>query len=303
MDEDLSAVTEGKAPNPFLKDLSSALRAEGFAVLRYHKRSYQARLRLAQDPEFSNSAEFAALAADPLGSFFDDAVLALDHCARVLPDARRYLVGHSQGANLAVQVARTRRDLAGVGLIGFTLMGTPTLVFEQTAYRPLGLLEALDADHDGALDAQELGADDHTARGLAAQMGVLDLDGDGRLSRAEFMGGNLSNWVLKPELLAGFDPLRVREASWPSMPAALVEVAAPVAFFVGERDNQTPAYNVKAAEMAAPHRRPRPRWTFHYFPGLGHALDPREGYGDLVYRRAAPEALATVAKAMRALGE
>lgn len=301
MDEDLSAVTEGQAPNPFLKDLAGALRGEGFAVLRYHKRSHQVQLLLAKDPGFATSESFRAFAADPLGYFLEDAAAALDLCARELPGAQRYLLGHSQGAMLAVQLAPRRPKLAGIGLIGFSLMGTATLVFEQTAYRPQGLLRALDTNHDEVLDAAELAVKKPVARGLRAQMGVLDLDRDGRLSLAEFTAGNLSNWVLKPEFLAALDPLRRTEASWPTIPAVLAKLSLPVAFFAGEWDNQTPAYNVKAVEMAAGHQPQGARRTFRYFPGLGHALDPRDAYDDLVYRRASPAALQAVAQGMREL--
>lgn len=303
MDGDLAAVTAGGVANPFLKDLAEALRAEGFAVLRYHKRSHQAALLGATDPGFFASPEFRAYAADPMGAFLDDAEAAVVVCERELPRARRYLLGHSQGTLLALQLARRHPGLDGVGLIGFSLMGTATLVFEQTAYRPLGLLRRLDRDHDGGLDGAELGVDDPLARALAAQLGVLDLDHDGRLSEAEFMGGNLSNWMLRPEMITAFDTARRAEASWPMVPAVLRDLTLPIAFFAGELDNQTPAYNAKAVQMAAPHQRPVRRRSFRYFAGLGHALDPRDSYDDLVYRRADPAALQAVARGMRALGE
>lgn len=298
MDSDLAAVTEGKRPNPFFRDLTDHLVAAGLGVIRYHKRSHQAGLRQKADSTFKDSESFKAFAADPLGAFLADAAAALDWAARELPAASRVLLGHSQGCYLALQLTRTRPDLAGVGLIGLGLQPLDTLVFEQTAYRPLAIFGRVDGDGDGRLTDAELAADDPEAAALRAQLAVLDLDGDGAIGRSEFVGGNLSNGLLKDMFSTAY---RVAEARLPTLPAILRGLEKPLAVFQGEWDNQTPAHNARAVQLAARHVWKRP-WAFRFYPGRGHALDPRDRYDDLVYRRADPAALADVAAVTAALG-
>ena len=55
------------------------------------------------------------------------------------------------------------------------------------------------------------------------------------------------------------------------------------AFFQGLLDNQTPAYNTKSIELVNNLVWKKETMSFVYFPGLGHALDPRDAYGDLQY--------------------
>lgn len=292
MDEDLSTVTRDGKQNLFFRDLSDALSPAGFAVLRYNKRSYQSNLRRQRDPTFAGSEIFVAYAANPLKYFVDDAMAAVRDVEKRFPDADIYLLGHSQGSYIALQVAREMPQVKGVALIGFALSSTDVLIFEQTVYRPLPLFGALDTNMDDVLDSTELGADDPVANSLRSQMAIIDLDTDGMLSEMEFQAGNLSNLMLSD----GAGILREQEARYPRPAEILAAATFKVAFFQGMWDNQTPAYNTQAVELVARHVWGKDAFRFFYFDGLGHALDARTGYGDLRFDTIDPGAKETIVR-------
>ena len=203
-----------------------------------------------------------------------------------------YLLGHSEGTNVALQVADKNRSVAGAALIGFGTQGRDTVIFDQIVNRSLSYFDTLDADRNGVLTPEELGRDEPVAKSIAAQMAVIDLDKNGSLKRSEFMGGNLMNILPDPP---GAIEWRREEAAL-KRPASIIRDAAfDISFFQGELDNQTPAYNAKAIQLANTLKWKKPNLHFRFFDGLGHALDKRTDYQDLVFKPADQPALATVA--------
>ena len=63
-------------------------------------------------------------------------------------------------------------------------------------------------------------------------------------------------------------------------------------------DNQTPAYHAKAIEIVNRRGWKKRNLHFRFFAGLGHALDPRDDYDDVRYRRAAPETMKLLAETL-----
>lgn len=271
MDEELQEVTKDKLPNPFFADLSAALQAQGMAVLRYDKRNYALR---------QNKSESAlkSLLEHPGLAFIQDACSAVALARQKCPGLPVFLVGHSEGTWVAQQVARQDSNIQGLGLIGTTGNTLETLVMEQTVYRSLDYFNALDKNHNLQLEPSELNDT------LRPQMVVLDLDHDGNLSRSEFQAGNLSNLVIKPLI---HDAWRRDEASLPGPLQLVQEASFPIVFLQGDWDNQTPAYVVKALDVCESQVWKKGNKRFVYFPGCGHALDPRDSYDDIVYRRPA----------------
>lgn len=293
MDEDLTEVTEGQAPNLVFKDISDLLVAKGFAVVRYHKRAKQCQLAIAKDPAFKDFAGFKAYAADPFEYFIEDAREMVELATRRFPAAAPYLLGHSEGAYTGLQLLHRQPAIRGIALIGFAASGLECLVLEQFVYRPLGLFKDLDANRDEILDGAELGAPGPVAPSLKAQMAVVDLDGDGTLSRLEFQAGNYSNMILQPVIDAS---MILHQAKSPRLTDILQKTDRVVCFFQGLWDNQTPAYHTKAVELVNRNVWKKPDLHFRYFPEHGHALDPRKREDELVFRPMSPEARAALAE-------
>lgn len=270
-DEELSEVTGGKKPNPFFADLSEALQAQGLAVLRYDKRNYALR----QNP---NEALFQGLLEHPGQAFVADACSALAVARQKCPGLPVFLVGHSEGTWVALQAARQDGHIQGLGLIGTSGNSLETLVNDQTAYRPLDYFNRLDKNRDLMLQPVELNDT------LRPQMPLLDLDHDGCLSRSEFQAGNLSNILLKPLIS---DAWRRDEAGLPTPTRLIQEADYRLVFLQGEWDNQTPAYVVQSLDICESRVWHKGNKKFVYFPGCGHALDPRDSFDDLVFRRPA----------------
>ncbi|MFQ5708649.1 MAG: alpha/beta fold hydrolase [bacterium] len=294
MDADLSFVTKGGKKNLFFKEVSETLSQAGFAVVRYNKRSYQTGLKKKEDPAFLNSKLFQEYAENPLKFFVDDAKDCVKFCQERFPGAEIFLLGHSQGTYVALQVAHQMPEIKGVALIGFAVSASDVLVFEQTVYRPLHWFDKLDTDNNDELDAKELEVQDAIAASLRGQMAVLDLDSDQNISRTEFKAGNFSN-LIAHDLTA---PLRKQEALYPTVPEILKSASFKVAFFQGMLDNQTPAYHAKAVELIARHVWKKQNFSFTYFPGLGHVLDHRSGYYDLQFETITPQAKEKLAAAL-----
>ncbi len=285
MDEDISPVTKGGKKNLFFKDLSEALAGAGFAVVRYHKRSYQMALQIKKDPAFKSSPAFQELSENPMKLFVEDVKSCVEFCKENFPTADIFLLGHSQGTYVALQVAHQKPEIKGVALIGLWFSGD-LLFFEQTIYRKLHWFETLDKNENNELDAEELAAQDPVAATLRSQLAVLDLDGNKRISRMEFQAGNFAN-LLTDDPVAVF---RKQEAMYPSISAVLKAASFKVAVFQGLLDNQTPAYQARAVELVVKHVWKKENFRFTYFPGLGHALDPRQDYYDLQFDTMAPAA-------------
>ncbi|HAF95178.1 MAG: hypothetical protein A2X34_08850 [Elusimicrobia bacterium GWC2_51_8] len=292
MDEDLSGVSAPGTKNLFFVDVSSALIKKGFAVIRYNKRSYQWKLTAQKDPSFIKSAGFKKFSDNPLKYFVEDAASFAKFASTTFPKAKVYLIGHSEGAQIALQVADKNPSVSGAALIGFTAQSLDISMFEQTVYRPLYIFEGLDLDKNGALDQDELNKDAILGKSLNGQLPSLDLNKNGLLERSEFMAGNFTNILLDAPSLPEY---RKQEVLYKKPVAIIKDAKFDIAFFQGELDNQAPAYNAKAVQIMNNLVWKKPNLHFHFFEGLGHALDKRTDFQDIVYRQADPQALTDMA--------
>ena len=295
MDADFTAISAPGEENRWFVDVSRGLTQAEIAVVRYDKRSYEAARKLKSDPGFARSKVFRDYAANPLRYFVEDARIFVNWTKRRFPAAKVFMLGHSQGAYIALQVARKEKAVAGLALVGFTLQSLDTALYEQHVYRPLEAFRRLDLNRDGRLDARETAGEGKLREALQRQTRVLDLNGDSFIDESEYTAGNLSNIVLDLESQSA---MRKQEARYPRAGEAIRDLDVPVAFFQGEWDNQCRSFNAKAVEIMNRAIWKKDNLHFHYFPGLGHALDPRANLHDLTYRRIDSKALATMVAAL-----
>jgi pimeloyl-ACP methyl ester carboxylesterase len=292
MREDLGTASAPGTTNYFFTDLSNALTARGFVVVRYNKRTYQLNEQLKKDPAFAKTSKFKKLSGGQLEAIIKDAGAFARFAAKTFPKAKVYLLGHSEGTYVALQVADADKFVTGVGLIGFTTQARDTVIFEQFAYRPLFYFDSLDADRNGVLTREELGGEGPIAKSLLAQMSVIDLNKDGELERSEFMAGNLSNILTDTP---GAMEWRQEEAALKTSVSIIRNAAFDIAFYQGELDNQTPSYNAKAIQLLNTLKWKKNNLHFRFFDGLGHALDKRRDYQDLIFKPADQQALSELA--------
>lgn len=295
MNEDLSEASAPGTKNLFFVDVSSALTQKGFSVIRYNKRSYQWKKTLGEDPAFTKSPVFLEFSKNPMKYFVEDAAAFAKFAAKTFPKAKVYLLGHSEGTQVALQVAEKVSEIHGVALVGFTAQSLDISMFEQTVYRPLIFFEALDLDRNSYLTQEELKKDDPVAKSIANQLPFLDLNKNGSLDRSEFMAGNLTNILLDAPSLREY---RRQEVLYKKPAAIIKDAKFDIAFFQGELDNQAPAYNAKAIQIMNTLTWKKPKLHFHFYDGLGHALDKRSNFQDIVYRQADQQALSDMASAL-----
>lgn len=289
LNEDLSEVTSPPGTsNLFFKDISDNFLRKGIATLRYNKRAYEAKLRLEMDAKYKTSSEFKSYLAHPLNYLVKDLAFFVDFAHKEFPNAKINILGHSEGTQVALIVASQKKFVHGTALIGFTNEPTTTSVFEQFVYRSQGHFKQLDKNSDEILDQAELSADSEVAQSLKKQLPILDLNRDGMISLSEYKAGNYSNLVLQK---LPSDEYRADQALLP-IPSDLIKSAKhKILFLQGEWDNQTPQCFTQAIQLVNQNTWKKTSLKFIYFPKAGHALDPRDSYEDIMYKKTPQETL------------
>lgn len=295
LEEDLSAVTEPKGTtNFFFRDLSDALIKNGIATLRYNKRAFEVKKRIEADKNYTKSEEFKKYMGHPLDYYIKDCSFFVDYARKEFPNADIFILGHSEGTGVALNVAKEKKSVKGVALIGFSNEKITSSLFEQVVYRQINLFSDFDKNNDGFLSLDELSGTDPIAKSFRDQMSVLDLDGDKKISLAEYKAGNYSNLVLRDDLY--IQSYIVDEAKLPRPSAIIKDAQFKILFLQGEYDNQTPAYFAKSIQLVNNVAWKKKNLKFVFFEKAGHTLDPRNSLGDFSYRVLPTETLSKIAK-------
>jgi pimeloyl-ACP methyl ester carboxylesterase len=234
-----------------------------------------------------------------VSTLISDARFFVQWAHQRFPNARLYLLGHSEGTYIALQEAKDDPLISGVAMIGFFAQSLDTALVEQVVYRNAADFDALDKDGDGSLDEAELAGDSSLQKTLRSQMAILDLNEDGKLQRSEFMAGNYANFLVD-DPASHIREYRIEQAALPRPAEIIAKARFKISFFQGEWDNQTPSYAAKAVQLMNNIKWQKPELKFHFFPGLGHALDRRSSNQDIVFRPIDREALNTLASELDA---
>jgi pimeloyl-ACP methyl ester carboxylesterase len=300
LDEDLSLLTVPKgSTNLFFRDMAESFLKKNIATVRYNKRSYELKRRIEANPDFQKSEEFRRVSEHPLDYTIKDCAFFVDQAQKEFPNAEVFILGHSEGTRVALNVAKDKKSVKGTILIGFSNESIASSILEQVVYRELIHFYILDKNRDGFLALVELRGKAGPAKVILQQMAVLDINGDRKLSLSEYKAGNYSNLILKSELYN--QSYIMDEATLPRSSDIIKGAPFKVLFLQGEYDNQTPAYYTEAIELLNKLVWKKKELKFIYFEKAGHALDPRDNVNDLNYRVVTAETLNKVSQAVAEL--
>lgn len=297
LDEDLSSITVPKgSTNLFFRDVADSFLRKDIATVRYNKRAYESKKRIETNPEYKNSEEFKKYAEHPLEYTIKDCAFFVDYAQKEFPNAQVFILGHSEGTGVALNVAKDKTFVKGVILIGFSNESLAVSLLEQVVYRELNHFSSLDKNKDGFLTTNELVGKDGTAKSIREQMTILDINGDKKISLSEYKAGNYSNLLVRTDLFN--HSYIMDEAKLPRSSDIIKTAPFKVLFLQGEYDNQTPAYYTEAVELINKLVWKKKDLKFIYFEKSGHALDPRDNINDLNFRIVPTETLNKISKAV-----
>lgn len=295
LDEDLSSLTVPKGnTNLFFRDLADSFLKKDVATVRYNKRAYESKKRIEANPEYKNSEEFKKYAEHPLEYTIKDCAFFVDYAQKEFPNAEVFILGHSEGTRVALNVAKDKKFVKGTILIGFSNESITGSLLEQVVYRELNRFSKLDKNKDGFLAANELHGTDESAKLIREQMAILDINSDTKISLSEYKASNYSNLIVRNDLYN--HAYIMDETKLPRSSDIIKTAPFKVLFLQGEYDNQTPAYYTEAIELINKLVWKKKDLKFVYFSKAGHALDPRDNLNDLNYRVVPAETLDKVSK-------
>ncbi|MBM7457913.1 alpha/beta hydrolase [Rhodococcus coprophilus] len=216
-----------------LRHLADVLEKRGFASLRYDK--------LGSGVTGLGPYDVEDVADLGFSTFIDAASAALDFLGsqRGVDADRLYVVGHSEGALIALSLAQDNPRIRGIGLL------------EPLAVRLLDLLTAqIDAQLDAVVIAQKLPVQIADELRLALTGAVESLRADGTLS--DNLPEPLRNAGLVP---ANAKALAEEDALDPRMLAAQIDGDLPVLSSASTKDIQIRIEDVDALDDALVHTR------------------------------------------------
>ncbi|MCK0089573.1 alpha/beta hydrolase [Rhodococcus sp. HNM0563] len=262
-----SALLPGKIGT--LRHLADVLEDNGFASLRYDK--------LGSGTTGLGPYDVEDVADLGFSTFIDAASDALAFLAgqRGVDSSRMYVIGHSEGALIALSLAqnnaRTDIDIKGLGLL------------EPLAVRLLDLLTAqIDAQLDAVVSARQLPVQVADQLRLALAGAVESLRADGTLS--DDLPEPLRNAGL---VSANAKALAEEDALDPRMLAAQIDGNLPVLTTVSSKDIQVRIEDVDALDSALVHTRLtslRMQRTNHVLKDIGEQQSTGSDYvADLPY--------------------
>jgi pimeloyl-ACP methyl ester carboxylesterase len=252
---------------PIFAQLANALADAGFAVVRYDKRGVG---------QSGGRSEFATL-----NDYAEDAIAVVKFLEKRkdIDPKRIALVGHSEGAAVALLAARRESKVRAVALIAGVGTKGAELILEQQQY----------AFRAGNIPEPERGAKVELQRKVQAAVltgkGWEDVPADIR-KQAE------SPWFAS---FLAFDP------------APLInKLDQPIFVIHGALDTQVPPHHAEKLGALANARKNAPRTQVVVLPGINHLLVPaRTGdvseYGTLPDRTISPEVAAKIAAWLKAV--
>ncbi len=229
--------------NKPLRDLAWGLAQEGYAVLRYDKRTYTFGNEMVKSPDYPK------LTVDEETALDAAAAVSTLHEQPEMAGKQVYLIGHSMGGMLASYIGTKTDQLAGYVL----LAGTPRMLWELSMdQNQLAIQELSVAERAVVLLKME-------AEKLKAEK-LMDLSDEDALLPINFVLG-MPAWYLR---------------HWQGIDAAGLHIkdGKPVLVLQGEKDRQV---TMKDFALWQERLKGHPDATFIAYPGLNHLFGQYQG--------------------------
>lgn len=256
--------------------------------MRYHKRSFVINQKAKVDPGYVKSNAFKSFVEHPYQTLVNDLAFFAKYSKKKFSNAKIYLLGHSEGTSVSLRAAQQLDFVSGVALIGFYNESLQTTSFEQRIYRDHIYFAEADANKDGVIDQKELELPKALQLNLKSQMGLVDLNRDGKLSESEYRAAQYLSFLASGTYIQSYNK---DEVAYMRPVDIIASTKFKVLFLQGEWDNQTPAYFTRTMEMLNNVQLKRPDMKFKYFDKAGYMLDDRSSYYELAYHKLTPTRL------------
>lgn len=252
---------------PIFAQLANAFADAGFAVVRYDKRGVG---------QSGGRSEFATL-----GDYAEDAVAVVKFLEKRkdIDPKRIALVGHSEGAAVALLAARRAGQVDAVALVAGIGTTGAQLILEQQQYA-LRTSKIPEAEHAAKIELQK-----KVQAAVLTGKGWEDVPAEVR-KQAE------SPWFAS---LLAFDPAPL-----------VAKIDQPLFVIQGALDTQVPPHHAEKLGALANARKKAPKTDVVVLPGINHLLVPAKTgdvaeYGTLADRTVSPEIAAKIAAWLKSL--
>ena len=272
--------------------IAKALRKEGFATIRYNKRSFQVNVKAELGEIDFGCKDYMDYDKNFIHYFIKDGAHMAKVAKKRFPQAKIYLFGHSQGARLALYAAKLCKDIEGMALFGLSFHSLDTAMLEQGVYRHLNYFDELDIDSSNSLSMKEAAANER----LASAFSYMDMNEDGVLDKTEFKATDFSNLIATDWSMAR--SFMRQQLELEPQNEVIEKTELPILVLQGEWDHQVQAYQARALELVNKRLWKKKNLHFLFFPKVGHALNEQKKYYDFDYKEALPRELLAMAKAI-----
>lgn len=260
----------------------------GFTTFRYNKRSLEINKMASMGNKYMESDEFKKFDRDFYLYFIRDGKAVVQFVKKKFKDQPIYLFGLSQGANIALQLADSEKDVVGAVLTGFSVSKINETLFYQYVFRNDFFFTQSDKNRDGKLCKREL------SKNLKAQLSFLDMNGNKCMDLDEYRAGNYSNVLVQPN--KNYENWLRNELSLKPAVEILPSLHKNILFFHGEHDNQTPSFQLKALQMINKLKWKNDHLKFSYLKNVGHVLNDQKTLVEFNYTPASEKTLNRLVK-------
>ena len=249
----------------FFFKMSDMLTKNNITSVRYNKRStdlnYLNELGEEIDKFTTNSKNFEF--------YIKDVKRIIKYIKQNFKGKKIYLLGHGQGADIALQIAQKNKNIKGVVLIGYSGLPLVTKEYQRRVVELGMLFDFLDKNNDFVLSEDELNDD------MKKKKVLYDIDGNKFVTKSEFDGVNTIKYY-NQLAHSHIRSISAEQLNFNSNQEILEKAKFDILFAHGDLDRQSPSSVVKSIYNLNQHFWKKKNLIFMLFNQHGHNLQPKK---------------------------